>query len=103
VGRAHLYTKRSYNFTVFGAPASLIGSELPGLSCSGLYTVLGRALWTPPWRGLRFTWLCVARDFRRCDHDYPRWGGHIPGSIATSSVLGAPASIIGSELPQLPL
>jgi hypothetical protein len=26
----------------------------PGLSGSGLYNALGRALWTPPWRGPRF-------------------------------------------------
>ena len=30
VGRAHPIPKRSNNFLVFGAPASLIGSELPG-------------------------------------------------------------------------
>jgi hypothetical protein len=44
---------------------------------SGPYTVHGRALWTPARRGLHFALLCVARDFRRCDHNYPRWGGHI--------------------------
>src|SRR5215218_8640132 len=30
VGRAHPILKRSNNFLVFGAPASLTGSELPG-------------------------------------------------------------------------
>ena len=33
---------------VLGAPATIIGSELPWLTGSGLYTVLGRALWTSP-------------------------------------------------------
>jgi hypothetical protein len=44
--------------------------------------------------------LCVARDLGWCNHEYPRWGGHItiPKSIATTSVLGASASIMGSEL-----
>jgi hypothetical protein len=45
----------------------------------------------------------VARDLGRCDHDYLRWGAH--SSYVTTHcthVLGAPASIIGSELPQLP-
>ena len=32
---------------LLGAPASLIGSELPWLTGSGLYTVLGRAFWNP--------------------------------------------------------
>jgi len=35
VGRAHYYPKRKYNFLVFGAPASLIGSELSTLVGSG--------------------------------------------------------------------
>jgi hypothetical protein len=43
--------------------------------------------------------LCVAQERLRCDHDYPRWDGHTPESIATSPVLDAPASLIGSELP----
>src|ERR671915_592005 len=25
--------------------------------------------------------LCVARDLRWCDHDYPRWGGHTSESM----------------------
>jgi hypothetical protein len=42
---------------------------------------------------------CVARGLERCDHDRPRWGAHnTSGTITTSSVLGAPASLIGSEL-----
>jgi hypothetical protein len=47
--------------------------------------------------------LCVARDLVWCEHDYPRWGGHTPESIVTSAVLGASASIMGSELLQGPL
>jgi hypothetical protein len=35
VGRAHPYPKHTYNFLVFGAPASLIGSELSSLLGSG--------------------------------------------------------------------
>jgi hypothetical protein len=35
----------------------------------GLYTALGRALWTAPWRGLHFSRLCVARDLGWCDHE----------------------------------
>ena len=35
-------------FHVLGAPASLIGSELPWLTSSGLYTVAGRALHREP-------------------------------------------------------
>jgi hypothetical protein len=36
----------------------------------------------------------------RCDHDYPRWGGHTTiRSTATPPVLGAPATIVGPELP----
>ena len=31
-----------------------LGTHRSGLSGSGLYTVLGRAMWTSPWRGLRF-------------------------------------------------
>jgi hypothetical protein len=44
--------------------------------------------------------LCVAQERLWCDHDYPRWdraqrfGWH---TVATP-VLGAPASIVGSEL-----
>jgi hypothetical protein len=52
---------------------------------------------------LRTSFASVARDLGRCDHDYPRWGVHTPESTTpTSSVLGAPASLMGSELPQYP-
>src|SRR5215218_8941464 len=40
-----------------------------GLSGSGLYTVLGRAFWGSPWRGLHFARLCVARNLGWCDHE----------------------------------
>jgi hypothetical protein len=69
---------------------------------SGLYTVLGRAFCThPPWRGLRLEpSLRVARDLGRCDHDYPPVGrAHHAIYANNSPVLGAPASVIGSELP----
>src|SRR5215204_6266890 len=45
--------------------------------------------------------LRVARDLGWCDHDYP--GGraqHLVTHASDFPVLGAPASIIGSELPQ---
>jgi hypothetical protein len=35
VGRAHPYPKHTSNFLVFGAPASIIGSELSSLLGSG--------------------------------------------------------------------
>ena len=47
--------------------------------------------------------LGVAQGLVWCEHDYPRWGGHTPESIVTSAVLGASASIMGSELLQGPL
>jgi hypothetical protein len=50
-------------------------------------------------RGLHFAWLCLARNFRRCDHVYPRWGGHnvLVSMFTSPPVLGAPASLMGSE------
>src|SRR5215203_397740 len=46
--------------------------------------------------------LSVALDRLWCDHDYPRWDGHnATEHTVTCPVLGAPASLIGSEL--LPL
>src|SRR5829696_1948101 len=46
--------------------------------------------------------LCLAKERRCCDHDYPRWGGHntTPRCVARLPVLGPPASIMGSELLQ---
>src|SRR5215212_3253496 len=38
--------------------------------------------------------LRIALDLRRCDHVYPRWGGHNPSSRARLT-----GSLIGSELP----
>jgi hypothetical protein len=46
--------------------------------------------------------LRVAWDVGWCDHDYPRWGGHTAESIVTTTVLGASASMMGSELLQGP-
>src|SRR5215217_6521233 len=47
--------------------------------------------------------LSVALDRLWCDHDYPRWGGHnATQRTVTSPVLGAPASLMGSELLQAP-
>ncbi len=46
-----------------------------------------------------FAWLCLARNFRRCNHYYPRWGGHtLCHGQLKGLMLGAPASLIGSEL-----
>jgi hypothetical protein len=36
---------------------------------SGLYNAFGRALWSPPWRGLHFALLCVARGPGWYDHE----------------------------------
>jgi len=56
---------------VLGAPASLIGSELPGLSGSGLYTVPLAALVRPIALCAAFTlaWLCLAGGLGWCDHE----------------------------------
>src|ERR687889_590861 len=54
----------------------------------------GRSFWAPASkmplaahfsspRGLHFAWLCIARDFRRCDYVYPWWAGT---SICVTSV-----------------
>jgi hypothetical protein len=87
-------------------PIALCG---PGLSGAPAFIynacIVGRVV-LYPWpsqRGLRFAPLCVARDLGRCDHDYPRWDAHTMESIVTSPVLGALASIMGSELLQAPL
>src|SRR5215218_775729 len=50
---------------------------------------------------LRPSFAGIARGLGWGEYDYPRWGGHTSKSIATPSVLGAPASIMGSELPWL--
>src|SRR5215212_11975478 len=42
--------------------------------------------------------LRIALDLRRCDHVYPRWGGHNPSSRARLT-----GSLIGSEPPQPPV
>src|SRR5215217_3362208 len=54
-------------------------------------------------RGLGFAppLRCAGRRCR-CEYDYPRWGGHTAESIVTSTVLGASASMMGSELLQAP-
>ena len=82
--------------------AALALSRAYGASASILS--LCRALWTPltgaafPLRPLR-----VAQGPRCCDHVYPRWDGHTPEStLATPPVLGAPASIMGSEFLRFP-
>jgi hypothetical protein len=71
VGRAHSFSQgRVVSYSVLGAPASLIGSELPRHQGSGLYTALGRAFRLLPfarpslWRPLR-----VAQGRRWCDHE----------------------------------
>jgi hypothetical protein len=44
--------------------------------------------------------LCVARDLGSCDDDYPGGAGMLCTILQLPYVLGAPASIIGSELPR---
>src|SRR5829696_6506678 len=57
-----------------------------------LLSQLARPFALPPLR--------VARDLGWCDHEYPRWGAHTSESpVTTLPVLGASASLIGSELP----
>src|SRR5215208_1385531 len=46
--------------------------------------------------------LCVAQERLWCEYDYLRWGAHHTKYSYNSPMLGAPASIIGSELPPLP-
>jgi hypothetical protein len=71
--------------------------------CPGFYNALGRAISLTCFIllgaafALRPSFASVARDLRRCDRDYPRWGAHTTESSATSSVLDTPA-FIGSEL-----
>ena len=68
---------------------------------SGLYTVLGRALWTPARPSLCAPLRCAGpRVMRPYD---PRWGGRYttPWCVARLRVLAAPASITGSELSSL--
>jgi hypothetical protein len=56
-----------------------------GLSGSGFYTVLGRAVFTPfphrIWRGLRFARLYVARDLGWCDHETIPGGTRTPHQV----------------------
>jgi hypothetical protein len=53
-------------------------------------------------RGLRFVrTLCVAREHRWCEYDYPRWDAHLRETVTTPTVRGTPASLIGSELSSL--
>jgi hypothetical protein len=68
----------------YGAPAFILSSAAP-------FDLAGAALALRP--------RSVARDLGRCDHEYPRWDGHTPESIATSSVLGAPVSHTVGALP----
>jgi hypothetical protein len=69
---------------------------------SGFYTVLGRAFLTPLLAlPLALRHRSIAKEHLWCDHDYPGGAG-TPCSATPSSVLGAPASLIGSELPPHP-
>ena len=48
--------------------------------------------------------LCVARDFHRCEHDYPWWGGH--NVVRNACLRHPPCSshrllLVGSEFPWL--
>jgi hypothetical protein len=89
--------------SVLVAPASLIGSELSVYMAPAYILSLAALFEHPPWRGLHFALLCVARDLGWCDHDYPRWGGHtLCHGQQNGPVLVTPASIIGSEFPLVP-
>ena len=84
------------------------GPELSSLLGSGLYNacIVGRVVshfCSSTTRPSLCAPLCVARDLGWCDHDYPRWDAHTTTQRSYTPVLGAPASIIGSELPLLPL
>jgi hypothetical protein len=78
-----------------GVPAFIMGVLFAALFYPAPVRQRGLCSLRPP--------LCVARDLGWCEYDYPRWGGHTPESIVTSTVLGASASIMGSELLQDPL
>jgi hypothetical protein len=57
-----------------------------------LYCPWPRFFVHPLERGLRFSpWLraSIARDLRRCDHDYPRWGGHAMDGLHNFSMCSA--------------
>jgi hypothetical protein len=55
-------------------------------------------------RGFALRPQSVAQERQWCEHTYPRWGAHTSEStVTTLPVLGAPASIMGSELLQDPL
>src|SRR5215208_6960048 len=77
--------------------------DWPGLvRGSGLYTVLGRAFLTPLLAlPLILRHCSVAQERLWCEHDYPGGACTIPSTSSTTSVLGPPASLIGSELPWL--
>jgi hypothetical protein len=81
---------------------SYIGNRAGVLRDLGPYNSLGCAL--SRWRqsaAFALRPLRVARDLKRCDHDYSSCGGHTSDSSVTKlPVLGSPASLIGSEFPQ---
>src|SRR5215212_7511667 len=90
---------------LFGASGLDRGGAMWG---SGLYNAPGRAVFDVSSIiafGAAFALrpLRVAQDRLWCDHDYPRWGGHntTPRCVARLLVLGASASIMGSELSSL--
>src|SRR5215218_5171968 len=73
---------------LLGDPAFILSLAVPGG-----HILFGAAFALRPLR--------VARNLGWCDHDHPRWGEHTSEStVTTPPVLGAPASLIGSELPQ---
>jgi len=95
------HNTRRYGHPVGGA----LGQSGRG---SGLYNAPGRAVFDVSSIiafGAAFALrpLRVAQDRLWCDHDYPRWGGHntTPRCVARLLVLGASASIMGSELSSL--
>jgi hypothetical protein len=92
-----------------GCGADLAGGPGPiGVRLSGtpaLYNTcaLGHVVLHPPPMGnvaFALRPLRVARGRRWCDHECPRWGVHTTDELLYFLVLGAPASLIGSELLQ---
>ena len=84
-------------YSVLGAPASLIGSELPWLQGSGLYNALGRAASPFPIAiGAAFTLSgCALREISGgATMTIPGGAGMVCTILQLAYVLGAPASII---------
>jgi hypothetical protein len=90
----HSDSRRGSNRCSVAPTAPPLKARVGAFGLRPLYCPWPRFLGSLSERGLHFAPLRVARDLGWCDHDYPRWGAHTPESIATSSVLGAPVSLI---------